>query len=857
MILGFLLIQILLAPLLFFGILFFVERGFQSQFVDQVRNNTYLYAALIKPAVAAGDHANQKEILNDAFLSEDLVLAEFVKPDGTVIRPNSDARTSELAFREDFEYGEHGDQVYFIAAKLFGDDGAPLGTLRLGYAEGATQARIAAAYRYGALLVLGYAVLSIMIAVLFGRRLSRPISQLQKVARSIASGRSMGGLSVNTRILEISRLSNDLERMRQSLLNRQKKIQNREKRISGILDNAGEGIISIDENGVIASFNRAAESIFGFSSAHAMGRNVNFLMAQADQALKTSYRDKFLGNGPSGVVGTGRRVEVQHADGHVFPVHLKVTGIQLDREQIYICIFRDLTEEEKKNRQLLQFGRVVEQSPISIIITDTNGVIEYVNPYFCHVTGYRMEDVYGKSSSILKSGETNEETYRELWETIAQGDIWRGEFQNRKKNGELFWESATICPVLDTDRKITHYIALKEDITEHRQKDLMLSHAMKLEAVGRMTDGIAHDFNNLLTIILGNLQFLKQDASLDHDEAMELASDAMSAAYDGANLVKQLLIFSRRQEHVSKPMELARFMEQAQYLLSRAVPADTNMRLEIAPDVGSVLIDSNRLESAVLNLVINARDAMGDNGELVISVEKRELTRPEEVEGGQIAPGSYVFISVADNGTGMTGEVRQQALEPFFTTKPSATGTGLGLSMVHDLILKSGGGMKIESKLGKGTTVILILPRYQHETKLPSGLPDEFDHLPRGKETVLVVEDQEKVRRFAKRTLRSLGYRVIEAENAAQALDCLEGNDDIDLLFSDIVMPGGMDGRQLAQRASTRYPSLRVLLTTGMELRASEDDRSRPGFPLIDKPYSVETLARAVRDVLGIAQRLN
>jgi len=305
------------------------------------------------------------------------------------------------------------------------------------------------------------------------------------------------------------------------------------------------------------------------------------------------------------------------------------------------------------------------------------------------------------------------------------------------------------------------------------------------------------------------------------------------------------------------PMELSTFMEQVQYLLTRTIPEDIVMRLEVAGDIGSVLIDSNRLESAILNLVINARDAMPDGGEIVISIDKKRLTKPEEVEGGHIDAGNYVFIRVADNGTGMPDDVRRQALEPFFTTKPSATGTGLGLSMVHDLILKSGGGIRIESREGHGTAVILILPSYEQSIESPIRDQEEFGHLPRGKETVLVVEDQEKVRRFATRVLSSLGYRVIEAEDAAQALVHLQTNQGIDLLFSDILMPGGMDGRQLAQQASARQPSLKILLTTGMELQAHNDRGCQTSFPLIDKPYSVERLAQSIRSVLNTGELTN
>lgn len=853
MIIGLLAIQVLLTPLLFYGILYFIERGFQSQFVDQVRNNTYLYSVLIGSAVVHGNVANQKAVLSEALLNEDLVLAEIIHPDGTVIRPDDDARPDELSFLEDFKYDEHGDHVYFIATPLPGGlHGGLPGSLRLGYDEMPTQRRIDVAYRYGSVLAFAYAALSIMMAIFFGRRLVRPIAQLQLLARSIATGDAAVDLKVSTNILEISGLTRDLDSMRQTLVDRHRDVTDREKRLYAILDNAGEGIISIDAKGVIGSFNQAAESIFGYTAGHVIGKNVSILMPPAEREHHDSYIQQYLTTGEAKIIGIGRRFNAQHDDGHLFPVYLTVTEIELDREHVYIGIVRDLTQEEEKDKRLLQFWRVVEQCPVSIVITDTHGVVEYVNPHFCQVTGYQPEEVFGQNPRFLKSGNTPTDTYQDLWKTISSGEIWRGEFQNKKKNGELFWESATICPVHDHTNKITHFVALKENITEHRVKDRMLTQAMKMEAVGRMTDGIAHDFNNLLTIILGNLQFLLQDIDQnEHGEMQELIADAMSAAYDGSNLIKQLLIFSRRKEPVSKPMELTTFMESMQYLLNRVIPEDIRMRLEVTGDIGTVLIDANRLESAILNLAINARDAMPDGGELVISLEMAILPEPEEVIGGLIPAGNYILLRIADNGIGMTEDIRRQAVEPFFTTKPGASGTGLGLSMVNDLIVQSGGGIRIESEPGIGTTIILILPMHQHSAELSTDDQEILDALPRGNETILVVEDKDKVRRFANRILSRLGYRLIEAENAAEAVKYLQTNNDIDLLFTDIVMPGDMDGRELAHHASSWKSTLKILLTTGMESRLEKNSRAHMDFPLLRKPYSAEQLAQSIRSVLN------
>ncbi|MEE8321264.1 MAG: PAS domain S-box protein, partial [Gammaproteobacteria bacterium] len=416
-------IQIFLTPVLFYGILYFIERGFQSQFIDQVRNNTYLYAAAMHPSVGEENIPKQISFLYEALFNEDLILAEFIHPDGSVTGPDSDARIADTSFKEDFKFDENGDQVYYIALPLLDDvEGDVLGTIRLGYNEIPTQKRIYVAYRYGALLAVGYAVLSISMAIFLGRRLIRPISQLQDMAQSIATGNTAAGLNVNTDILEISALAKDLDSMRRTLVDQHRDVKDREKRLYAILDNAGEGIISIDTTGVIRSFNQAAESIFGYTARQVVGRNVSALIPLPDRKHHDDYIKRYLATGEAKVIGISQRLQAQHKDGHVFPVYLTVTEIELGLDHTFIGIFRDLTKEEEKERQLLQFWRAVEQSPVSIIITDVNGIIEYVNPHFCQVTGYRSEEVIGRNPRILKSGNTHSDAYRQLWLTISNGD---------------------------------------------------------------------------------------------------------------------------------------------------------------------------------------------------------------------------------------------------------------------------------------------------------------------------------------------------------------------------------------------------------------------------------------------------
>jgi len=856
MVLGLLIVQVGLTPLLFYGILDFIERGLQEQFVDQVRSKTRLYATLMKAAIQDGDSAAQVEVLNEALINEDMVLADLVLPGGYIVKPGSEVWYVDASFREDFGFGENEDQIYNIAVALSGrSSDAFLGSLRLGFDEAATHQRIGAAYRFGILIASGYAVLSILLAVVLGRRLTRPVKHLQQMARGITAGEAVN-LEVETGISEIGELARDLDVMRQNLVDRNLAVKDREQRLFAILDNAGEGIIIINENGVIDAYNQAAESIFGVATNKALGSNIVRMIPGLGDAGGTALGLDEDASGPDGSLRAGRRLEARHASGYSVPVLATVTDVHREGEHVYILIVRDLSREEEREKQLLTFWQVMEQSPIGIVITDKQGLIEYVNPHFCHVTGYTAQEVKRRNPSFLRTEYTSRDTYSDLWNTITSGFVWRGVFQNRKKNGELFWESDTICPVRDTSGRIAHYIALKEDITEHREKDRMLTQAMKMDVVGRMTSGIAHDFNNLLTIIKGNLQFLELELELELDDPhdlLELVTDAASAALDGSNLIKQLLIFTRRDDPDVRPVEIGKFMEELQPLLKRSISSDIEVEQHAAGDFGAVLIDGNRLESAVLNLVINARDAMPDGGKLTISLERVSLSRAEAVEGGLISRGDYLFLTIGDTGSGMSEEVRQKALEPFFTTKPGTSGTGLGLSMVNDLITSYEGGIRIDSESGRGTDITLILPVVEQDV-------DATEKKPRGKrlsaqsaltggtETILLVEDREKVRQFARRTLNRLGYRVVEAGNADEALGRLQEHPYIDLLFSDIVMPGELNGRDLARRATSENPSLKVLLTTGMEMRQEAEGQQE--LPLLRKPYSAEQLADSVRQVL-------
>ncbi|MBX3502023.1 MAG: PAS-domain containing protein [Alphaproteobacteria bacterium] len=389
------------------------------------------------------------------------------------------------------------------------------------------------------------------------------------------------------------------------------------------------------------------------------------------------------------------------------------------------------------------------------------------------------------------------------------------------------------------------------DITEQRAAEEQLRQGFKMEALGQLTGGIAHDFNNVLTVMVGSAELLQDAVEDAPDDTRQLVRNIMMAGAQGADLTRRLLAFARRQPLKPETLDVNCLMADIAPLLERALGGGIAVALEPSVSRCAAHVDRSQLENAVLNLVTNARDAMPEGGRVAITVALCGLDAAEAAHLGGIAAGDYVRISVADQGGGMPREVIARATEPFFTTKPEGKGTGLGLSMVYGFVCQSGGAMAIDSAPGRGTTVHLYLPRIVEETA-GAGRRGRVSGAPGGDETILVVEDEAPVRDTLSRMLGNLGYRVTGAASGPEALATLSARDDIDLLFTGLSMPGGLDGRALAAAAVRRRPALRVLYTSGNSQQApGSPNPLDPDTPLLEKPFTLDELARSVRRALG------
>jgi PAS domain S-box-containing protein len=515
--------------------------------------------------------------------------------------------------------------------------------------------------------------------------------------------------------------------------------------------------------------------------------------------------------------------------------------------------FDDRERTHESDLELRKLWRAVEQTPATVMITDLEGRIEYVNPRFTEVTGYKAEEARGQNPRILKSDRTPPEVHRAMWETITAGRVWQGELCNQRKDGTLFWEQVSISPIRDEHGTTMNYVAVKEDITlkkraavELEKTQRQLQQAQKMDAVGRLAGGVAHDFNNLLTVIQGYGEVLQ--ASLKGDaEKSESVVEIVKAAERAATLTRQLLAFSRQQVLEMHILDVGAVIADTEKMLKRLIGEDIEVVVVKPAALGRVKANSGQIEQVVLNLAVNARDAMPGGGRLTLELADADLDAPLAAAQDSIPPGRYVVLSVSDTGTGMDAETVGHIFEPFFTTKEKGKGTGLGLATVYGIVRQTGGYVAVETSPGAGTTFRIYLLRCaeQMTSEIRPSVPSRH-----GTETVLLVEDEPAVRTLVRAVLERHGYAVLVAEDGEAGLDIITRDPrPIHVLLTDLVMPK-MNGRELASRVAALRPSIKVVFMSGYaaDVVRSVDESGASGF--LAKPFSERALTAKLREVL-------
>ena len=545
--------------------------------------------------------------------------------------------------------------------------------------------------------------------------------------------------------------------------------------------------------------------------------------------------------------------------GRKIPVEISSRLFSYDGLPQILSIARDITERKAAEKERERLRTAIEQGGEAIVITDTDAVIQYVNPSFERITGYSHLETVGKKTSFLKSGVQDEAFYRALWGRISSGKTWEGRMVNKRKDGTHYTEESTISPVRDPQGNIINYVAVKRDITEQLKLETRLRQSQRMETVGLLAGGVAHDFNNILSAIMCNAGFLARDLAPD-DPKQKDVKEILAASERAASLTRQLLAFSRRQIMATRVTDINGLMIGMVRMLGRVIGELVMLAVKLSPSACTANVDPGQIEQVIMNLALNARDALAGGG--VITLET-ELVNPAEeffAAHPDLPKGPLVSIKVGDTGCGMSEEVKTHLFEPFFTTKEQGKGTGLGLSTVFGIVKQSRGEITVESEPGKGSVFTVYLPfeeKSSQDKDKESGKKPSEEPLRKGHESVLLVEDEESLRRLGERILRSSGYEVLVAADAQAALKLMEERGrPVDLLMSDVVMPG-MSGRELGLELARRKLIGRALYMSGYTDDAIvKHGVLEPGIAFIYKPFTVDAVLLKLREVLdGPADR--
>ncbi len=604
-------------------------------------------------------------------------------------------------------------------------------------------------------------------------------------------------------------------------------------------------ILVTDRQGNFVRVSPSSLAILGYQPEDMAGRSAAEFIHPADlertrNEMRLARRGKKLRN---------FETRYLHRDGDTVP--LAWSGVWSESAQRYFFIGRDMTEHNRfveTERQMREtLSAVIDASPVAIICLAPDRSVMMWSRSAERIFGYTAEETVGKPYNLVPDG--HEAQYERLFEQAMAGETIRdARVQRRRKDGALIEVSFSGAAMYGPEgiRGVAYALS---DITENTKMEQQLRQAQKMDAVGQLTGGVAHDFNNLLTVITSTIDILA-DGVADKPELGAIARLIGEAAARGAELTSQLLSFARKQALQPREVDVNELVLASARLLRPTLGENIGIQTQLDVAAYPAMIDPSQLTTAILNLAVNARDAMPDGGKLTLETANIILDEEYAAANREVTPGSYVMVVVSDTGTGIPLDIQDKVFEPFFSTKDVGKGTGLGLSMVYGFIKQSGGHVKVYSEQNIGTAIRLYLPQASavadRQTDVPLTVP-----VTGGDETILLVEDDPLVRASVATQLKCFGYQVISAENAVQALQVLEDGLQFELLFTDVIMPGSMDGPHLAKEMTRRSPGIKVLFTSGYTENAMlHHGRLDQGVLLLQKPYRREDLARALRKAL-------
>lgn len=514
----------------------------------------------------------------------------------------------------------------------------------------------------------------------------------------------------------------------------------------------------------------------------------------------------------------------------------------------YVNLYgRDITERQQAEKLLIKFKTAIEKLEVTIIITDRRGNIEYANPFFTKLTGYSKEEYLGKNPKILKTDDQPQEFYKKMWDTINSGKTWEGEFHNRKKNGELYWENAVITPIQNNKELIKNFVAIKTDITEKKKMEEQLRQSQKMDAIGQLAGGVAHDFNNMLSGIMGSAELILYKVG-DNQKLSKYTNLIIDSCSQAAELTQKLLYFSHKEELVCELFDIHDSIKQIYSMLYRSIDKRIELKFIKKAENSMIKGDQSQIQNAILNFGLNSRDAMPDGGELIFATANVDIETVDIDPELNIKPGKYIEIDITDTGSGINEEVKSRIFDPFFTTKGLGKGTGLGLSVAYNTIKVNRGFIKLYSEIGIGTVMKVFLPVVFDRV---SKAKRKKEKPVSGHGLVLVVDDESSIRFVVGEMLIELGYDPLFAANGEECVKLYkEKGSHIDLVILDMIMPK-MNGKDVFYKLKAINPSVKVLISSGFTQDIHSNKLIEDGASdFIKKPYKQLELSKKVGGIL-------
>lgn len=628
------------------------------------------------------------------------------------------------------------------------------------------------------------------------------------------------------------------------------RVRERDAMYRAVFETSADGFWVVDMQGRFLEVNDAYVKMSGYSREELLGMRVPDVEAKEKPEETAAHIEKILRDGHD-------RFESLHRkkSGEVWPVEIVTTYWAIGDGRIFVFII-DISERKQTEARLHKLSEAVERGGEAVMITDHDATIEYVNPAFTHITGYTADEVIGEKPSILKSSAQNSDFYKELWDTITQGKVWRGTLVDQRKDGSFYPTLMSVAPILDEAGEVRHYIAVQQDMSEYKRLEQQFHQAQKMEALGTLVGGIAHDFNNMLAGIVGNTYLLKRRAK-GESRLMDGLETIDKLCGQATAMIKQLLTYAKAEQIEPKTFLLNEMVHEALELSEAAIPESVERVIDIGTDAFYVHGDAIQLQQAMINILNNARDAVGGRRGAKICCSLTAFVADSAFR--QCHPEckgeNFARLTIKDNGCGISEDVLGKIFDPFFTTKGVDRGNGLGLAMVYGAIENHRGVIEVESRPEEGTTFAIYLPVVQKEQESPPVLPEEVSG--GGQELIIVADDEEHVRQMYADLLQELGYRVKTAVDGEDAIRVYEENRaECAMIILDVVMPkmGGVEAAREIRRNDRETP---ILFATGYDkdVALGKLGNEMVNYHVISKPFEIDHLIHTIRQMIDARQK--